>query len=163
MEPRIRGTLTKEELKHLHPDDKERYANNLINEVLRKNQGLTMSELERITKLNRSTIEKHLERLIALQVVERQVLGITAKYSFVPRAPSDRELEFHSSGDIFYSFQMLEKDGTNLVYVQQKTLDEFRAVVVKGGITIPLADIDAFLKELRIYSVAQENQFEPSQ
>jgi hypothetical protein len=164
MEQSIRGTLSKEELKHLHPEDKERYASNLINEVLRKRtDGLAISDLEKITQLSRTTIEKHLERLIALQVAEKRVSGITARYTLVQRSPFEAEREFHTSGDIFYSVQMLNRDGTSYIYIQQKTLDEFRSVIVKGAITVPLSDTGAFLDELRVYAVAQENKFEPTQ
>lgn len=158
-----RGALSKEEFKHLNPDDKERYASNLINEVLRKNRTpVSISDLEGVTQLNRSTIEKHLGRLISLQIVDRQVNGITARYMLVTRPSTEKELDFHSSGDTFYSLQMLQRDETEMVYIQQKTLDEFRSVVVKGGITIPLGDVPAFLKELQIYSTAQANKIEPS-
>lgn len=163
MKSPIRGALSKDEFKHLNPDDKERYAGNLISGVLRKNrEPLSISDLEDMTQLNRSTIEKHLGRLISLQIVERQVTGITARYMLVTRPSTEKELDFHSSGDTFYSLQMLQRDQTEMVYIQQKSLDELRSVVVKGGITIALADVPAFLKELQVYAIAQANKIEPS-
>jgi hypothetical protein len=154
----LRGTLTRKELRHLNPVQKEQYANNLIYEALRRNRsGLSISSIQKLTHLNRNTVERHLARQIAIQVVEKEVFGVTAKYRFAQRSQERGEMEFDNGGDTFYSLQVMHRDGEPYLYVQQKELNELRAVVVKGGITVRFEDYDKFKEQVELYMTAQRS------
>jgi hypothetical protein len=155
---KLSGTLTRSEIRHLNSTQKEQYAGNLIYEVLRKNRGgLAISSIEMLTHLNRNTIERHLARLSAIQVVEKEVFGITAKYKLAQRSQTGSEMEFDTGSDVFYSLQVMNRDGERVLYVQQKELNELRGVVVKGGITVKFGDFEKFLEQLKLYFIAQRS------
>jgi len=154
----LQGTLTRKEIRHLNPVQKEQYASNLIHEVLRKNRsGLAISSIQKLTHLNRNTIERHLARQIAIQLVEKEVFGITAKYRLARRSLATGEMEFDTGGDVFYSLQVMNREDESLLYVQQKELNELRAVAVKGGITVRFEDFDKFIEQLKLYMVVQRS------
>jgi hypothetical protein len=154
----LRGTLSRGELRHLNPVQKEQYANNLIYDALRKNRGgLSISSIQKLTHLNRNTIERHLARQIAIQVIEKEVFGVTAKYKLAQRSQTRGEMEFDNGGEVFYSLQVMNRDGEQYLYIQQKELNELRAVVVKGGVTVKFEDYDKFKEQLELYMVAQRS------
>lgn len=151
----LTGTLTREQIRHLNTTQKEQYASNLIYEALRKNRGgLSISTIEKLTHLNRNTIERHLARQIAIQVVEKEIFGITAKYKLAQRSQTGSQFEFDVGSDVFYTLQEMNRDGEKVLYIQQKELNELRAVVVKGGITIKFEDYDKFKDQVELYMVA---------
>lgn len=63
---------------------------------------------------------------------------------------------------MIYSFQILNKEEGEYLYIQQKELDEYRSVHVRGGLTIKFEDYDEFLKELQLFGTARVKTIEPS-
>jgi hypothetical protein len=55
--------------------------------------------------------------------------------------------------DRFYKFFRLKNEQGNFVYVQERQMDEFRAIKVNGGIMIKDEDFLVFLKELQKFGM----------
>jgi DNA-binding transcriptional ArsR family regulator len=129
----------------------------VILEILRLNpQGATISEITNATELNRITITKHLNRLVAIREaykIERGAVSIYYKNGKIVHA---RNLEHSFANDKRYSFFRLINDEERLVYIQEKETNSYGTVKVKGGIIIKDEDFFEFMKELQKFMVEVE-------
>lgn len=152
------GILSRSAIRHLNTVQKEQYASNLVYEVLRKHRkGLSISSMETLTHLHRNTIERHLARMIAIQVVEKEMFGMGARYRLARKSQTRSEMEFDLGTGVFYSLQVVNRDGEHFLYIQEKELNELRAVIVKGGITVKFEDYDKFIEQTNLYMIAQRS------
>lgn len=144
----------KEELKSLRPKDRDQYVQKLILQILElNNQGVTISEIAEQTKVNRNTLASHMKTLVATReayAINRGKLSIFYKNGKVVHA---RSTEHKFPNDKFYRFYRLENEQGKFIYIQERQLDEFRAIKVKGGIMIKDEDFMHFMKELRNFAM----------
>ena len=157
MEMRIRvpqDLIAQKELRSLRPKDRNQYVQKLILRILELNtQGVTISEIADQTGVNRNTLASHMKTLVAIReayAINRGNLSIFYKNGKVVHA---RSTEHKFPNDRFYRFYRLENEQGKFVYIQERQLDEFRAIKVKGGIMIKDGDFMHFMKELQKFAM----------
>lgn len=142
------------ELRSLRPKDRDQYVQKTILRILELNtRGVTVSEIADQTKVNRNTIASHLKTLVAIReayAISRGNLSIFYKNGKVVHA---RSMEHRFPNDKFYKFYRLENEQGKFIYIQERELDEFRAIRVKGGIMINDKDFVKFKNELQKFAI----------
>ena len=143
-----------EELQSFRPKDRGQYIQKTILQILEMNpQGVTVSEIANQTKANRETISSHMKTLVAIReayAISRGNLSIFYKNGKVVHA---RSTEHRFPNDRFFKFYRLENPQGKFIYVQERQLDEFRAIKVKGGIMINDKDFIKFMSELQKFGM----------
>lgn len=146
--------VSNEELQSLRPKDRDQYVQKLTLEILEINpQGVTVSEIADQTKINRNTVASHMKTLVAIReayAINRGNLSIFYKNGKVVHA---RSTEHRFPNDRFYKFYRLENEQGKFVYIQERQLDELRAIKVRGGIMINDKDFNEFYRELRNFAM----------
>lgn len=148
---------TKEDVLSMSPKDRDKYMEHIILEILRLNpQGATISEIINATRLDRNTIAKHLNRLVAIREaykIERGPVSIYYKNGKIVHA---KTVEHSFANDKRYTFFRLQNDGEKSVYIQEKETNSLGTVKVKGGIIVRDEDFIRFMKELQDFMVEVE-------
>ena len=141
--------LDEDEYKSLSPTEKEKYVFETLNKLLHANpEGITRSDILEATNFGRKTIDKHLEKLVALNEGYVRRMGGTDVYY-----PNGRLL--HSSinekreidGKTFQA-QHLENISGESIYLQELETDKFGSEEVKGGLLIPKTKFPQFVEWL---------------
>jgi hypothetical protein len=134
-------------------------ANNLVLEFLDRNpDGVSIKQIVTKTGMSRTTVVKHLERLVALRKVKKRDFGYVSLYykgGYVDEETAESE---KFSNDTSFTFQLVNRgyDG-NFVYVQEKQLNEFREEKVTGGIMVNTKDASKFAKMFHTYALKVAN------
>ena len=146
--------LDQEELRSLRPKDRDQYVQKLLLRILELNkQGVTIGEISNQTRLNRNTLASHMKTLVAIReafAINRGKLSIFYKNGKIVHA---RSTEHKFPNDRFYRFFRLENEQGKFIYIQERQLDEFRAIKVKGGIMIKDGDFFHVIKELQKFAM----------
>jgi transcriptional antiterminator len=123
--------ISQEELKNLRPKDRDEYIQKLLLQILELNsQGVTISELANQTRINRNTLSSHMKTVVATREayqIDRGKLSVFYKNGKVVHA---RSTECKFPYDRFYRFYRLNNEQGNFIYVQERQMDEFRAIKV---------------------------------
>lgn len=152
--------LDEDEYRSLSPDEKERYVFETLNKLLHINpEGITKSNIIDATNFGRKTIDKHLEKLVALNEGYVRRMGGTDVYY-----PNGRLL--HSSinekreinGKTFQA-QHLENISGESIYLQELEQDKFGTEEVKGGLLISKTKFPQFVDWLNgvVSNMEEEN------
>jgi DNA-binding transcriptional ArsR family regulator len=145
--------VTPEDLKNMRPKDRDEAVQKMLLQILDLNtQGVTISELVDQTGISRPTMTLHMKTLVATREAYKNTRGKVSffyKNGKVVHAKST-ECRF---GDRFYKFFRLENSQGNFIYIQERQVDEFRAVNVNGGIMVRDMDFIRFLTELQNFGV----------
>ena len=148
---------TQEEVLSISPKDREKYMEHTILGILRLNpQGATVTEITAATGLNRVTITKHLNRLVAIREAYRIERGPVSIYYKNGKISHSRNVEHSFANDNRYSFFRLINEEEKSVYIQEKETNSFGTVKVKGGIIIRDEDFLEFMKELQKFMLEVE-------
>jgi hypothetical protein len=142
--------LSPEEVQALKPTERENYVRSLIKNILLMNDnGVMASEIVDTTKLNRITVTKHLEYLVAIREAYKSDRGTGSIYYVNGRLihPTDR-LSVPIDNKV-YDFFKLENAEGNFIFIQEKEQDELRSKTVKGGIMIKCQDLLQFMDGLQ--------------
>ena len=146
--------ISQDELRSLRPKDKDQCIQKLILRILEMNhQGVTIGELSQETNIHRNTLASHMKSLVATReayTIKRGKISIFYKNGKVVHA---RSTEHKFPNDRFYRFYRLINEQGKFIYIQERQLDEFRAVKVKGGIMINDKDFLEFMKELQKFGM----------
>ena len=146
--------ITQEELQTLRPKDRDECLQNFLLQILElNNQGVTIAELASQLTISRNTLASHLKTLVAIREayeLNRGRLSVFYKNGKVVHA---RSTEHKASNDRFYRFFRLDNEQGKFVYIQERQLDEFRAIKVRGGIMIEDKDFVGFIKELQNFGM----------
>ena len=146
--------IEQEELRSLRPKDRDQYVQKLILRILELNpKGVTISEIADQTNVNRNTVASHMKTLIAIREaysINRGRLSIFYKNGKVVHA---RSTEHRLPNDRFYRFYRLENEQGKFIYIQERQLDDLRAIEVKGGIMINDKDFVKFMNELQNFAM----------
>lgn len=147
--------LPQEEIKSLRPKDRDAYISKLILDILELNvsKGITIPEIVRKTKLNRITIAKHLNRLVAIREAYSVSRGKLTIYYKNGRIVHQTNMKDTYLKDRMYSFYRLKNEDGNFIYIQEKERDKYNRIVVKGGILIRDQDFMKFLSELQSFAL----------
>jgi hypothetical protein len=146
-------TISPDELRSLRPKDKEECVQKLLLQILELNsQGVTIPELAEQTNIYRNTLANHMKTLVATREAyetKRGKLSVFYKNGKVVHAKST-ECKFN---DRFYKFFRLKNAQGKFIYVQERQMDEYRAIKVKGGIMIKDEDFLEFMKQLQKFGM----------
>ena len=151
--------VKQENIKSFSPQDRLQYYDKVLVEVLQANpEGLTAPEITDALGFYRTTVKQHLARLVERgQAISFHRGKLTLYYPngeivdkpFVIKSKSNEGLQFVVN-------KLKTKNGLSY-YIQQKELDAYRSLRVKGGITISSDDAEDFIKFLHTY-VLKEHQ-----
>lgn len=142
--------LSPEEVQALKPLERENYVRSIIKKMLATNEnGVMASEIVQATGLNRITVTKHLEYLVAIRESYKSDRGSGAIYYQNGRLVHPTDRLSVPIGNKIYDFIKLENAEGNFVFIQEKEQDELRLKTVKGGIMIRCEDIFAFVDGLQ--------------
>lgn len=141
--------LDEEEYKSLSPEDKERYVFETLNEILHSNpEGLTKSDILEVTPFGRKTVDKHLEKIVALnEGYVRRMGGTDVYYPNGTLLHSSINEKREIDGKTFQA-QHLENISGESVYLQEVEQDQFGTDEVKGGLLIPKEEFPQFVRWL---------------
>lgn len=154
------GLLTKEEIKAMRPKDRELYIEKALLNLIRANSdGLTASDLQARTKFYQRTVRDHLDVLVARGEVVARTLGKSGMSIYYPRGePIGKPTEIRSRTELGKSYLVfkLASNGSAKFYVQERIVDSFGGIDIKGGIYINESDVLDFVKSLHTIASRQE-------
>lgn len=144
--------LTKDEVLSLRPKDREMYIDKVLLELVRASpNGTSTSELEQTTKFYGRTIRDHLDKLVARGQIIVRTIGRDERSIYYPSGEvigKPTEIKSRSeSGKSYLVFRIEESRGDRF-YVQERILDSFGGINVRGGIHINEDDVLDFVKSL---------------
>ena len=158
----IHDLLTKEEIKAMRPKDRELYVEKVLLDIVRANQeGLTVSDLQSKTKFYQRTVRDHLDVLVARGEIVSRTLGRSGMSIYYPRGePVGKPTEIRSRTELGKSYLVfkLASNGTTRFYVQERMVDSFGGIDIKGGIYINESDVLDFVKSLHTIASRQERE-----
>ena len=152
-----RSMLTQEEIKVLRPRDRDSYIESVILDILALNpRGITVSQTAKHAGFSRDTVSKHLDRLLAIREAYKVDRGVAVYYKN-GKVADEHDLKLLTSDDKTYSFYKLVNEDGQFIYIQEREIDEFRAVKVKGGIMISFKDFKPFISALQNFGLGATN------
>lgn len=153
--------LSPEEIRVLKPSEREEYIRALMRSILTLNEnGVMVSEVVDATNLNRITVSKHLEHLVAIREAYKKDRGIGAVYFKNGRLVHPTDRFTMTIKNKLYDFVKLENAEGRFIFMQEKEQDELRRITIKGGIMIRLEDFSQFLKGLQKFMIQTESRLE---
>ena len=142
--------LPVKEVISMRPQDRQHYVEKIMLRMLEMNaRGVTIPEIAARTSFYRDTVAKHLEKLVATREAYRVTRGNVSIYYKNGQVVHATDVKDASSPNRTYSFYKLENEDGKFVYVQEKEVDEVRAVTVRGGIMVDARYAVQFLKEFQ--------------
>jgi hypothetical protein len=153
--------LSPGEIQALKPTERENYVRALIKGILSRNEsGIMTSEMADATNLNRITVTKHLEYLVAIREAYKSDRGAGSIYYVNGRLihPTDR-LSVPIDNKIYEFFKLENAEG-NFMFIQEKEQNELRAKTVKGGIMIRCQDLRQFMDGLQKFITIASSKME---
>ncbi|SRR6266566_232904 len=130
------------EIKAFSPKERDRYIQNVILRILQANsKGVTVAQVSTKTNFSRPTVAKHLDILVAIGEAYRIERGNLSIYYKNGKILREIDAVSVSTPDKTYTFYVLENEDGEFVYIQEKELDEFRSVRVRGGVMINKKDL----------------------
>ena len=144
------GILSNEKIKTFRPKDREEYTFNIVAEILRANLlGVTIPEVCERTGFYRDTVSKHLEKMVSTREAYKIVRGTTIIYHKNGKVVHESDVKSLLNSNKFFTFYRLVNEEGNIIYIQEKEIDSFRAVQVRGGIMVNEKTILHFMSELQ--------------
>ena len=154
--------LTTDEIKAMRPKDRELYIEKVLLDLIRASpEGLTASELQAKTKFYQRTVRDHLDVLVARGEITSRTLGRSGMSMFYPRGePVGKPTEIRSRTELGKSYLVfrLASNGTSRFYVQERSVDSFGGIDIKGGIYVNEPDVLDFVKALHTIASRQEKE-----
>ncbi len=142
--------LASDKVESMRPREKQKYIEHIILEILRRNpRGVTIAELQAKTPFSRNTFMEHLGRLVATRQASRLYRGKVSIYYRNGSVQNAIDVRDKTNPDHLYTFMKLENEDGKFIYVQEKEVDEFRSIKVRGGIMINAPVALEFLNKLR--------------
>jgi hypothetical protein len=147
------------DIRTLSPQSKTQYYDKVILEILRANaEGATPPEIEQATAFRGATIRQHLQRLVergeanSIQKGKLRLYFANGEIVGRPFSINSKMIDGRQ-----YIVTKLEGRGGTSYYIQQRELDSYRSLRVKGGITVDVEDMPDFIKQLHTHVLRREN------
>jgi len=150
--------LSKEEIRSMRPKDRELYTEKVLLDFVRASpDGTTTSELETKTRFYHRTIRDHLDVLVARGEVVSRTIGKSGMSMYYPRGePVGKPVEIRSRTELGKSYLVFRLAGNMpKFYVQERVVDSFGGIDIKGGIYINEPDVLDFVKSLHAIASKQ--------
>ena len=133
-------------MKNIGPFEKELKIHSIVLDILKKNpKGLTTTEIGKLTKISRKTLEKHLQVLVYENEIYLKQFGSTRVYY-----PNSRlhyiDFEKLKLNNKTFWFDIMENEYGKYLLIQEKRKNG--EWLTKGSILIPLDKINVFIKSL---------------
>ncbi len=142
--------LSPEEVQALKPLERENYVRSVIKKILASNEnGVMASEIVQATNLNRITVTKHLEYLVAIREAYKSDRGSGSIYYQNGKLVHPTAQVSVPIGNKVYDFVKLENAEGKFLFIQEKEQDELRLKTVKGGIVVRCEDLFTFMNGLQ--------------
>ena len=141
--------LTKERVLKMPPRERKKYYERVILDFLIANKdGATVSETAQKTGFASRIIRNHLDRLTARGETFVVLRGGTTFY-FARGVTAEKSLTIKSKArqGLQYAVTELQNIDGDFYYIQQKEIDEYRALRVKGSIMLAKEDGQDFIKQ----------------
>lgn len=155
MENKAQRIIPKEKLRQKTPQARDDYADDIILEFLdRYPNGVSITQIVSKTKLARNTVNRHLERLVAVGKIGKRDFGHLALYfkgGYIDEG-SEEKYEFDKERRFVFQFVNKGIDG-NFIYIQQREISSFREEKVTGGIMINIVDAKKFSEIFQRYAM----------
>jgi len=145
--------LINEQRKYLSPDTRELVTRETIRKIIKKfgGNGITTSEIAKLSGLDRKTIQKHLEKLNGLREVYSQKRGGNLVLYF----PNGKPL--HQIGSIrvgdanpFLDITITQGQRDSLYfYIVEKGYSILEGEVSEGAVMLPVEKLDHFIEALK--------------
>ncbi len=152
--------LTKERVLKMPPQEREKYYERVILDILIANkQGATAPEISQSTGFAERTIRGHLDRLTARGETHANIRG-GATFYFARGIIQGETLTIKSKTrqGLHYVITNLENVDGKFYYLQQKEIDEYRALRVKGSVMIAKEDGQDFIKQFHTHMAREKKQ-----
>lgn len=150
--------VQQKDIRSLSPSGKTQYYDTLIVEILRVNpDGVTPSEIQEATGFRGETIRQHLARLVErgeVNSIQKGKLKLFYPNGEIIGKPFVINSKI-KDGRQYVITKLEGRDGTSY-YVQQRELDAYRSLRVKGGIIIDTEDIRDFIKQLHTHTMKEK-------
>jgi len=141
--------LNTKELMSLQPSQRKIYVHNKIMDILRMNEnGVTISEVEKATGFDNSTVWRHLENLVSIREAYKKKRGPLTIYYKNGKLGHQTYREVCIVGNKSYVFDKIENNEGHFILIQEKEMDSLRKMNVKGGIMINIRDFPDVMKTL---------------
>ena len=145
----IPDILSIDEYRSLAPQLRERYVYGAIREIVKMNpNGVTLAQIITRVPFDRKTVSKHLEKLVAVNEAFTKSFGNTIAYYPNNRAIHPSSDEILSIGKKTFRFILIDNPLGKAFYVQEVVRDA-SGEEVKGGLIIPLSDLNEFMDEIK--------------
>ena len=154
-ERKFQGLRSKEDIEREAPRERETYAEDVIIEFLDRNpNGASITQIVSRTTLARNTVNRHLEKLVAIGKVKKRDFGHLALYSKGGYIDKNSGEKHEFSNERRFNFQLVNRgiEG-NYIYIQQLELGPFREEKVTGGILIDVKDAETFSRLFHTYAL----------
>ena len=145
--------LINEQRKYLSPDVRELVSRDTIRKIVKKfgENGITTSEIAKLSGLDRKTIQKHLEKLNGLREVYSQKRGGNLVLYF----PNGKPL--HQIGSIrvgdenpFLDITITQGQRNSLYfYIVEKGYSILEGEVSEGAVMLPVEKLEYFIEALK--------------
>lgn len=135
------------------PREKDKYYDKVVFDILNANpSGVSAAEIEKATGFYGRTVREHLRGIAKLGKAFDVTRGGVTFY-FPIGESSDKPLTIPSKTreGVFYVANKLTNQRGNFIYIQQKEMDDYRTLVVKGGIMIAEDDVKDFITKMHTY------------
>lgn len=152
--------LNKDKVLEMPPQEREKYYEKVILDVLVANkEGATAPEIAQGTGFHERTIRGHLDKLTARGETYSVKRGAAAFY-FARGVTQEKSLIIKSKTKegLYYVITNLKNADGDFFYIQQKELDEYRALRVRGAIMIAKGDGQDFIKQFHTHMAKEEGK-----
>ena len=154
----IPKVLPSKEVIAMRPQDREHYVEKVLLRILEMNlRGVTIPEIAAKTGFYRDTVAKHLDRLVATREAYRVTRGNVSVYYKNGQVVHATDVKDTSSPNRTYTFYKLENEDGTFIYIQEKEIDEFRAITVKGGIMIDARHALQFMRDFQNFMIGDKD------
>lgn len=152
--------LNKKQTIGLSPREKDKYYDKVIVDILNANPiGVSALEIERATGFYGRTVRDHLEKMVVIGEAYSVTRSGVAFY-FPSGTKEDDELTIKSEtrDGLFYVVTKISNQRGKFFYIQQKEMDDYRTLTVKGGVMIAEEDVRDFITQFHTYSSTGRKQ-----
>ena len=142
--------LSSEELENLSPEYKREFYRGIIYDLLKKSeQGITASQMKKLTQFSHKTVKNHLEHFVSTREAYKREYGDRSIVYF-PNGRlchHDRILRY-KIGSSYYSFKIIKNSMGEFLYLQEQAKDVDGGYNTKGGIVIEKENIPDLIRRL---------------
>ncbi len=150
---RPQSILNAHEIMALEPIKRKNYVHNKIMDILGSNQnGVTVSEVEKLTGFDKRTVWRHLENLVAISEGYKKERAGMVLYYKNGRLGHPSKRQTCNLNDKCYVFDRLENNEGDFILIQEKEKGPFGSMRTKGGIMINVRDYPMVMKTLLAFS-----------